>query len=166
MPAGPRTRSTGRTTAGAGHTFEGWYAAPDLSGDPVTEVAPDAMGDKIFYARWSEDPVDGPDHGGSVDGGPAGGGSTGAGPVDGGPAGGVAGAGDRGDGAGDSAGASGTATEGDGAATVVPAEARRAAVGLVAETGDFQRGGGVLLGIAAAVSAAVTALAARLHRRA
>lgn len=149
-----------------GHAFEGWYATPDLSGDPVTEVAPDAMGDKTFYARWSEDPADEPGNGGSDGSGPSDGDSTDGGPVDGGPAGGVTGAGDRGDGAGDSAGAPDSVTAGDGDATVVPVDGRRAAVGLVAETGDFQRGGGVLLGIAAAVSAAVTALAARLHRRA
>ncbi|WP_251158688.1 InlB B-repeat-containing protein [Caniella muris] len=159
----------------AGHTFEGWYETADLSGDPVTEVGADATGDKTFYARWSEDPAD-------VPGGDASGGGTSGGAVSGGDhgAGGSGGAVSGGDGSGEAvdkgpgagsdgggAAAGADASAVDGRAKVVPVGERRdAAVGLVAETGDFQRGGGVLLSIAAAVAAAATALAARLHRRA
>ncbi len=163
----------------AGHTFEGWYETADFSGDPVTEVGADATGDKVFYARWSEDPADVPggdasdggtsggNHGAGGSGGAVSGGDGSGGAVSGGD--GSGGAVDKGTGAGSAEGGAAagvSVTAADGRATVVPVGERGAAAGLVAETGDFQRGGGVLLGIAAAVAAAATAMAARIHRRA
>lgn len=143
----------------AGHTFEGWYATADFAGDPVAEVGADATGDKTFYARWSEDPADVPGENPGGSGGAVGE-NPGAGSEDG-PADGVGAGSDEG-----GAAAGVNAAAAGGRATVVPAGEREAAVGVVAETGDFQRGGGVFLAVAAAVAALATALAARLHRRA
>lgn len=35
-----------------GYNFAGWYASPDFSGDPVTEIATGTIGDKVFYGKW------------------------------------------------------------------------------------------------------------------
>lgn len=32
--------------------FDGWYANPDFSGKPVTEIPARSYGDKVFYAKW------------------------------------------------------------------------------------------------------------------
>ena len=37
-----------------GYTFEGWYEKEDLTGDPVTAIGKDAMGDKTYWAKWEE----------------------------------------------------------------------------------------------------------------
>ena len=42
------------TVTREGYTFEGWYEKEDLTGDPVTEIGKDAMGDKIYWAKWEE----------------------------------------------------------------------------------------------------------------
>lgn len=34
------------------HIFAGWYGEIDFSGNPLTEVSPDAYGDLNLYARW------------------------------------------------------------------------------------------------------------------
>lgn len=36
----------------AGYTFAGWYDNEALTGDPVTEIANNATGDKTFWAKW------------------------------------------------------------------------------------------------------------------
>ena len=37
-----------------GYTFAGWYEKEDLTGDPVTEIGKDAIGDKAYWAKWEE----------------------------------------------------------------------------------------------------------------
>ena len=36
-----------------GYTFAGWYAAKDLSGDPVTSITKTDIEAKVFYAKWT-----------------------------------------------------------------------------------------------------------------
>ena len=36
----------------AGYTFAGWYDNEALTGDPVTEIAKNATGDKTYWAKW------------------------------------------------------------------------------------------------------------------
>ena len=38
-----------------GFSFGGWFAEPDFSGDRVYDIAPDTTGDKIFYAKWTNE---------------------------------------------------------------------------------------------------------------
>ena len=40
------------TVTREGYTFEGWYEKEDLTGDPVTEIGKDAIGDKAYWAKW------------------------------------------------------------------------------------------------------------------
>ena len=42
------------TVTREGYTFEGWYEKEDLTGDPVTAIGKDAMGDKTYWAKWEE----------------------------------------------------------------------------------------------------------------
>lgn len=35
-------------------TFAGWYEEPDFSGEEVFAISDDSIGDKIFYAKWTE----------------------------------------------------------------------------------------------------------------
>ncbi len=37
----------------AGHTFEGWYETPELTGNSWTMVPDTAMSDKTYYAKWT-----------------------------------------------------------------------------------------------------------------
>ena len=37
-----------------GYIFAGWYNNADLTGDPVTEIGKDAIGDKAYWAKWEE----------------------------------------------------------------------------------------------------------------
>lgn len=39
------------------YTFAGWYTDRDFSGSAVTEIKPDDVGDKTFYARWLRNAV-------------------------------------------------------------------------------------------------------------
>ena len=43
------------TPSKEGYIFEGWYEDSKFSGAKVTEIAADATGNKIFYAKWVED---------------------------------------------------------------------------------------------------------------
>ena len=36
-------------------TFAGWYESEDFSGEAMTEIAADSVGDKCFYAKWIAD---------------------------------------------------------------------------------------------------------------
>ncbi len=36
-----------------GYTFNGWYANSSLSGDEISEIAADEIGDKTYYAKWT-----------------------------------------------------------------------------------------------------------------
>ena len=38
------------------HTFNGWYASSDFSGEPVTEISASDAGNKIFYAKFTVNP--------------------------------------------------------------------------------------------------------------
>lgn len=38
-----------------GFSFGGWFAASDFSGDRIYDIAPDATGDKTFYAKWTSE---------------------------------------------------------------------------------------------------------------
>ncbi len=38
------------------HTFNGWYASSDFSGEPVTEISASDAGNKIFYAKYTVNP--------------------------------------------------------------------------------------------------------------
>ena len=38
-----------------GFAFGGWFAAADFSGDRIYDIAPDATGDKTFYAKWTNE---------------------------------------------------------------------------------------------------------------
>ena len=42
------------TVTREGYTFAGWYEKEDLTGDPVTEIGKDAIGDKAYWAKWEE----------------------------------------------------------------------------------------------------------------
>jgi uncharacterized repeat protein (TIGR02543 family) len=37
-----------------GYTFGGWYETADFSGDAVTGIAADSVGNKMLYARWTK----------------------------------------------------------------------------------------------------------------
>ena len=39
-----------------GYTFDGWYLAPDFSGEPVTEIGKGKSGPVIVYAKWKAMP--------------------------------------------------------------------------------------------------------------
>ncbi|MBO7687329.1 MAG: InlB B-repeat-containing protein [Kiritimatiellae bacterium] len=43
--------------APVGCAFAGWYEAAEFSGLPVASIAADATGNKTFYAKWNEIPV-------------------------------------------------------------------------------------------------------------
>ena len=50
-----------------GFAFGGWFASSDFSGDRVYDIAPDATGDKTFYAKWTNEfTVTFADHDGTV----------------------------------------------------------------------------------------------------
>lgn len=57
----------------SGYIFQGWYEAPDFSGEPVTEITAADFGKKVFYAKWqdisSSDPTYSVTLPGSVEGG-------------------------------------------------------------------------------------------------
>ncbi len=36
----------------SGYTFIGWYESADLSGEPVTTIPADAIGEKTYWAKW------------------------------------------------------------------------------------------------------------------
>ena len=38
-----------------GSLFRGWYLTADFSGEAVTEIGTDAVGDKTYYAKWEKD---------------------------------------------------------------------------------------------------------------
>lgn len=42
----------------SGYTFRGWYAEPDFSGSPVTEVVAGTAEPKTFFARWDANAYD------------------------------------------------------------------------------------------------------------
>ncbi len=37
-----------------GYEFLGWYDNPEFTGEPVTAIPTDAVGNKIYYAKWTE----------------------------------------------------------------------------------------------------------------
>ena len=41
------------TPTKTGHTFKGWYAKSDFSGQKITSISATAMGDTAFYAKWT-----------------------------------------------------------------------------------------------------------------
>ncbi|BDD01217.1 InlB B-repeat-containing protein [Persicobacter psychrovividus] len=41
------------TPTKVGHTFEGWFADADFSGDVITSISTTALGDQMFYAKWT-----------------------------------------------------------------------------------------------------------------
>ena len=50
-----------------GYAFGGWYATSDFSGSRVYDIAPDATGDKTFYAKWTNEfTVTFEDHDGTI----------------------------------------------------------------------------------------------------
>ncbi len=40
----------------SGYRFDGWFANSSCTGDPVTTISTSANGNKIFYAKWTENP--------------------------------------------------------------------------------------------------------------
>ena len=36
------------------HTFDGWYADSSFSGSPEAEISKSSIGDRVFYAKWTE----------------------------------------------------------------------------------------------------------------
>ncbi len=40
-----------------GYTFAGWYETEDFSGAAVTEIAADTQGNKVYYAKWVQNPT-------------------------------------------------------------------------------------------------------------
>ena len=39
--------------ARVGYDFSGWYDTPEFSGNPITMIAPNSIGDRTFYAKWT-----------------------------------------------------------------------------------------------------------------
>ncbi|MBR5950556.1 MAG: InlB B-repeat-containing protein [Actinomycetaceae bacterium] len=50
----------------SGYAFEGWYDNAVFSGSPITEIPANSMGDKEFYAKWTQITYDVKDGLGSV----------------------------------------------------------------------------------------------------
>ena len=48
------------TPTKTGYTFGGWYEDKTLTGSAVTEIAAGTVGDKTFYAKWTENATDEP----------------------------------------------------------------------------------------------------------